>query len=421
MGTWDEMLKKMEDWFAVLRGKYGDNIILINGQRCEYWIGDDGVLYRGVNQAKTTAFMDRAFRDVGEKLGCYCIDTYKPFLPDDQGYISNTPAHKEDDCYIYAHDLVRRLMAEKPRQKMYTTYPGSVQLKRLLRFMEQNTPAMIEKALELTDLDRCVIRMERQTVLKYWAELAALYDAGETSMVKLSLEGIFGKNRELVDLLKEAWERTKRDAAATLESFPTRYTPYEKDCDIVGLHMFAPPALRRVEIREISNDQSRVKLLCASAPGTSVLLFRKTAHTDWQLVKRAPAGWIFDTEAQPMTQYQYMACTEAEKDGKRYAGGFTSVKQITTGPANPNITRAITVGGRNCLYWQSVEGAEGYYIYHKKSQEDSWQRCANVPGDTVFWSESAENGTLYTLRAYCGKGTEQIVSGHNPAVPVQPI
>lgn len=416
MGTWDEMLAKMEDWFSLLRKKYGGNIILINGQRNDCWIGDDGVIYRVKNRDKTTPFMDRAFRDVGEKLDCYCIDTYKPFLPDDRGFISNTPAHKEDECYLYAHELIRRIMTEKPLQKHYASYPGSIRIKRLLRLAEKNSPAKLEKALELSELDRCVIRMERQKIEEYSAELEALYDSGETSLKNLGLKSLFGKNKELFALLKDA--RAKGTGEAV---FADGYTPYGKDCGIIGLNSFAAPTLRRVEIREISNDQSRVKLLCASAPGTTVLLFRKTELTDWQLVKRAPAGWIFDTEAQPLTDYQYMACTEAERDGKRYAGNFTPARCFRTGVATPKITNAVTVGGRNCITWQKVAGADGYYVYHKQEETDGWIRCDSVSGEWGYWSEPAENGKLYTLRAFCGTGAAQIISGHDPAVKVQPI
>jgi len=401
LGTWDEIFEKMEAWFDAVRKKYGDHIILINGQRKDHWIGDDGVLYRVKEGDDSTPFMEKAAEVAMKKLNCYCIDIFRHFLPEDSAYISNTPAHKENECYLYSHSLVRKIIEQMPKQKHFSSYPDEIRLQRLLRLKKHNSIAKIEQALELSDLDRSVIRLEEEELCRYRKELEELYCSQK-------------EDKALMELLNEAASRPAGEA-----EFDSSYPDYSTDSGIIGCCCFEKPRLRRVEIRTITNERGMVKLLCASAPGTTVQLLRRTDDTHWQPLKQAPAGYIFDTQAAPLTHYSYMACSVVECNGKHFVGAFSPVKTIHTGVATPVITSAVRVGGINRISWQKVPQAIGYYIYHRQTQEEAWTRCAQVGGDVFAWSEPSENGKFYTLRAY---GVDEgDVSGHNHAVEVREL
>ncbi len=421
MGDWDEIMDKMSDWFGVIKKKYGEKIILINGQRRNHWIGDDDVIYKLKNPDQTMAYTDKVFKTVGERLGCYCIDTYKPFLPDDCGYISNTPAHKEDECYLYAHAVIRKIMQELPEQKLYNRYPGQIQIRRLARLMGKNSPKLLDEALMLDELDRAVVRLDRKLLLKYENELARIYDTCEHTLRDVTKKNASEYPAELIDALKAAGSGKGKDDDAT--DFPCAYEDYSADSGVIGVksQLFQSPLLRRVELRELVNDRSNVRLQCVSAAGTPVLVFRKTATSDWKLVKRGAAGNLYDSDVKPLTEYWYMVCTEGEKDGKHYLGQFTKPQMIRTGVATPEIAQVLTLDGMNHVTWDAVEGAEGYYIYHKVNEEDAWQRCACVSGSQTRWSEPAENSGWYTLRAFSGTGAAQVVSGHRAGTQAQSL
>lgn len=418
LGTWEEILEKMEGWFTAVRNKYGNRIILVNGQRSQYWIGDDDIIYCQKGKDQGTAFLERAFRDVAKRLDCYCIDTYHPFLPDEQAYISNTPAHKETECYCYAHELVRKITEEVPEQKYYSHIPGAIQLRRLRRLMAKNPPERIEAALSLSELDCCVIRLAPETMDYFHGKLEALYEAGIQSLEELKRRK--GESDSLLAELMSAWEQCQREPKAA--AFDEDYKKYPVDGSVIGPgDGFTMPLFRRIELRELVCDRNSVRLKCATAPNTPVVVFRRSAFSDWKLVTRGVAGYIYDTEVEPLTEYSYVVCTEAEVGGKRYISNFTQPQRIRTGVDVPTLTSVITLGGRNYLTWDRVEGAEGYYIYRKKAETDGWFRCATLSGDVTQWDEPAENGTWYTLRAFQGLGADQVASNHRPGTKTEQL
>ncbi|MDD3164578.1 MAG: hypothetical protein PHS97_01820 [Oscillospiraceae bacterium] len=258
---------------------------------------------------------------------------------------------------------------------------------------------MLEAALPLDELDSLMIRMDEQMLITYAKQMAEIYDACAHTLRGVLRQYCFDSCPALLSAFMDEKFCLPRE---TPPEIPCSYPAYPDESPLIALshHRFHSPLIRRVEIRAIAAEQGRVQLQCATASNTPVLVFRRTAHTPWCLVKKAFGGRIYDEQVTPQTQYQYLVCTETEQNGRHYIGAYAAEKSVVTAVATPHIQAVIQFAGCNTVMWDPVSGAEGYYLYHKHSQAEDWKRCAAVGATATQWSEPEDSGSVYTIRAF---------------------
>lgn len=411
--TQDELLEALDPWLDILRKKYGSRIILMDGQRQDYWIGDDGRIYALPRKAECNEFMDRAFRYVQEKTDCYGIRIGQYFLPDELGYMRNTPAHKEDQCYFAAHDIARYIVDNMPQQKNFDSYPG--QLQRLERLAENNPPAVLEQVMPLSELDKAVLRLGYGNMKKWHDALASIYeDVDRTVPLKTVLH-----RRGISPALAAALRASE---SAPVEEPPKLPSSYAEDPSASTCRL---PKFPKVEMKRLANDGKSVVLEWSVPKNTTVRIFRWSRETGWTVLGKSVEKTFKDSTVLADTQYRYALGTEAGLDGVTFLGGFTAPKTIVTAIGVPALVSAVNISGINRICWLPVDGAEEYRIYRKMTQKDKWEVCTVIPAtDDPCYSEPSalpEGGEWYTVRALRTVKNKKEAGGFQSGLPALPL
>lgn len=410
-GTTEDLFHAMDPWLDLVKAKYGKKIIMIGVERIQHWIGDDDRVYKLPNPYTCNEYLQRAQAYVRSKIDCYQIDVGKNFLPDDLGYMRNTPAHKEDLGYFAVHDLARYIVDNMPEQKVFTQYSGHAHMRHLERLAKNNTVAELNEALPLSQLDKAVLQLGYDQMLHWHDDLAAIYDKADWSQPVEKILAACPAERKLSYALRiAATQSLDNDAAIQIN-----YANYPDDGLVVpGYYSNCQlPAIPNLAVKQIANSADAVSINWVTTPGTCVRVYRQEAGSAWILVGKSTTGVFQDKSVAPLTDYRYCLCAEVQKKAQTVLLNFTAPVSITTAPATPVLTAAVNFAGVNTLRWAPVPGAEKYRIYHKPSPQHKWQHCATISAseDTCYTENSAAGGEWYTVRAVCAVNGKDVAGG----------
>lgn len=183
-----EFLEKIHKWAEWLKAKYGDNIILVNFKVSQYKIGDDDCLYYVYKGAtKKNKLIDKVYSLVRNWLNCYCIEFGRDFLADDVGFGSSAPVHYELDFYEAEAAVIQKIIATKPKQKIYKAYSNEVKVNRIIRLARNNSPDLLSQIFT-GSLDKIIISLPVEVVEQYKKEIIAFYDAEIDNKIDLLKE-----------------------------------------------------------------------------------------------------------------------------------------------------------------------------------------------------------------------------------------
>lgn len=421
LGDNDALIKALDPWLEVLRKKYGKRIILVDGQRMEYWIGDDRKLYRLKKPSDCNPFWIRAVEYVWRKLDCYRISMGRHFLPDELGLMRNTPAHKEDLGYQAAHDLARYIVDNEPKQKLFDRYSGHIQMLHLERLAEKNGAAVLEAALPLSALDKAVIRLGHEEMVRRHDALAALYDACDWTK---SLDEILcTAEPELAKRLREAAGKPAGalgKVAAAYPGYPTR------EAVTIGRNAGCPlPKFPAIKGFKLTVEKATVKVSWSGTKEECVQIHRRSAGSPWQKIGESTTGSFVDKTLRAETEYFYRLSVKAVKDDRQFTGGFTAPRSTRIPVGTPILLGAVNINGVNTLRWAPVEGADAYRVYHKRTTADKWEPCAVVKAgaDTLYCEPSVfpAGGEWYTVRALKTVDGTQAAGGFQAGVSALPL
>ena len=416
LGDRKAVIQEMTPWLELIAKKYGERIILVDGPRMDYWIGDDDRLYRDKRYTEG-AFLEEAARYVCEKTGAYRIRIGDRFLSDELGYMRPTPAHKEDAFYRCCHDIIRYIVDNRPRQKVFGRYPGRVQMERLCRLTKHNAPELLEAALPLTELDRAVIRLGQRALRKYYDALTALYDScGWDQSLETILQGLESEP-ELARLLKNSAQAEGQQ----MPEAPKDYPPYPKE----QLRLLAPagdcclPEFPAVTSCKALWEKADIVLKWAAPRDTTVQVYRASRGEPWTWIGQSGEGSFRDKGVLPGVEYRYSLAVKMEQAGRTYVGGFTKPVCRTVAVGVPQLSGAVHIGEENTVRWAPVDGAEGYRVYRKGGPKERWQVAA-VTEETRY-TECNPAGTWYTVRALKTVKGKQYAGGFQPGVGAEPL
>ena len=420
LGDHDALIEALNPWLDLIKKKYGDKIILIDGQRMAHWIGDDSKLYRDKKPSECNPFWTRAAEVVSRKLNCYRISMGRYFLPDELSLMRNTPAHKENLGYQAMHDIVRYIVDRQPKEKRFDRYSGHIQVLHLERLVERNGAAVLEEALPLNALDKAVIRLGHEEMVKRHDALAALYDTCDWTE---SLEEILRvAEPELAKRLREA----AKVPTDVLGKLATGYPGYPAKREVFSGRNpgCALPKFPAVKGFKLALDKDGVKVTWSGPKEETLQICRRSEQTPWQVIGESASGSFVDKSAQVGTEYFYRLCVKVKQESRYFCGGFTGAKSIKIAVGTPVLVSAVLMNGVNTLRWAPVKGADAYRVY-RKNAADKWEVCVTVEagGDTVFSepSQTPDGGTCYTVRALKNEDGTQSLGGYGPGINALPL
>lgn len=418
-GTRDDVLRAMNPWLDLVKKKYGKKIILIDGQRQDYWIGDDDLLYQVKKPFDCNPYLEKAAQYVCKKLDCYRVRIGRHFLPDEAGYMRNTPAHKEDFCYQASHDIVRFIVDNMPRQKCFDQYSGQVHMLHLERLAKKNSAAALEKALPLCELDKAVIRLGYEGMISRHDLLVQIYDTADWSLTLREILKKYVPDSTLAAELRNA-SCLPLNALGHLKNAYRNYSLLDGILSVSsdGCKL---PKFPAVKLKQIVNHQASVRISWNVEDNQTVHIFRKAADSPWIQIKKANGSTFTDETVAPDKDYWYCLCTEVphpEHPNHCILGNFTVPAMIHTAVAIPHLISAVHMNGMNILHWSPISNAEGYRIYSKPSSTDRWQLLTTIEGgqNTSCSLPSISGGEWYTVRAFRIEGGKQIAGGFRPGI-----
>ena len=201
----DPMRKAFDDWLDKLKGKYGDNIILVNGRRSAFWLGDDGVIYySGEKPEKGNLYVKRMFEYAKRRLNCYSISKESGFLPDERGYMRRRPSHSQDLYYTELHNTIKHITANRPKKMNYNVCHHVTWIKQLIYLSENNPPEVIKAAVNLDPIDECILSLGHRAIKRNWRTLARLYRFERKDVKRALSKFDFKGNEVLKEKLVEA-------------------------------------------------------------------------------------------------------------------------------------------------------------------------------------------------------------------------
>lgn len=423
LGDVDDILNQMADWIELVKKKFGEKIILIDAHRLDYWIGDDNQIYRLKKKNDCNAFAARAFEYVQKALGCYAISISKEFLPDELGFMRNTPSHKENICYFATHDIIKKIVAEQPEQKLYTECPGEVWMKHWLHLSSDNSLDKLKKVFSLSEVDEAVLRLDPGLQKVYQKELAEIYDLHMHSLQDVLKSYDFSQCEEL----KYALNRPASEVIPMeFKEIKTDYPAYSRRSGIAsgtsGLCKF--PKFPKIKVKRIWNDKNVIRIQWESPEKkpVSARIYRKSEHEDWKLIGTDDTGSFEDTLISANTEYTYCLCAPVEWNEHVLLGGFTRLVHIRSCVAVPHLLHAVCIDGINTLTWEAVPGAEGYRVYYKKTGKDKWIDWEEQ--ETIGFqqpSRSIKGGEWYTVRAYSFINGKKVLSDFEKGISARPL
>ena len=156
-----------------------------------------------------------------------------------------------------------------------------------------------------------------------------------------------------------------------------------------------------------ANTASGVKLTWSSTPQADYYyIYRKDEDaSSYEKVDYVDASTLsyVDDSAEPGALYDY-------KIKLRTGSGFTEAGPRSTilRLENPVISKVANYDKGMKVAWDETDGADGYYIYRKTSQDGTWEKLDKVEdGSTVSYKDTtvkAGKRYYYTVKAYSDEG-----------------
>lgn len=417
LGEWKEIYKKTEEWCSIIRKKYNNKIILINGGYSDYWIGDENKIYRTKQANDSNRMLDEAFEYYMNKFECYGIDYRKHFVTDDVGYIRNLPAHFEDEFYILCHDTIRYIVDNIPSKKLYNNLPNSIRLKQMLRLKGENAPSLINTIYPLSELDKVIVSLDKDIVAMYESNIKEIYENDWTTVEEVYSNYDFSKCTAL-------WEKIKNISIDKINTVDYQNLPVSYLSERTNGSSF----VTRNEImynigfdtvcwKHLLPDRSTISISWSAPLKTLVQIERRQEFTDWEVVAINGSGSYIDKNIESNSDYYYRLSTIKEKDGIQWRGNFTKEYKVHTTPDVPTMLNVIRIGRKNIIHWKKVDNVEGYLIYKKINLKASWNEIAKVDFKNDYWEEDENSDEcLYTVRAYNFYGEIRYAGGHSPGM-----
>ena len=187
-------LKKFAD---ILMSIYGENIILIKSKRQVRKLDDTDKILPYTNEevnSERNRKNDIFCKAFTEYTNCYLVDIADGFLSDDRAFVSLSPAHYEKECYYEEGKIIKKIITERPENRLFDTYSGKVALDRLIRFRKaQNDLSELEKIFNKNLLDKYLLTQSVEFLEQNYDTVIKIYDRNYKTEEQLLSDSDFVK------------------------------------------------------------------------------------------------------------------------------------------------------------------------------------------------------------------------------------
>ena len=153
----------------------------------------------------------------------------------------------------------------------------------------------------------------------------------------------------------------------------------------------------------VMNDNGGITITWDSVDGSSEYrIYRRGAgETSWTYLTTVKGNSYTDNNVKSGAYYRY---TVRSASGKVF-GGYDTNGKVLRCIATPVLLDVVANDSKVTLSWGKVDGATGYYVYHKLEGAKYWTRIAVVTdGSTSYVDTDVEDGKtyIYTVKAFYG-------------------
>lgn len=156
------------------------------------------------------------------------------------------------------------------------------------------------------------------------------------------------------------------------------------------------------KMKSAINDATGITITWDSLDGsTEYRIYRRGAGEKyWTYLETVKGNSYTDENVKSGAYYRY---TVRSASGWTF-GGFDADGKVLRCIATPELLSAVSADKKVSLNWSRVEGATGYYVYHKLAGARYWTRIATVTTGTSYVDSDVKlNSTYqYTVKAFYG-------------------
>lgn len=152
------------------------------------------------------------------------------------------------------------------------------------------------------------------------------------------------------------------------------------------------------------------------AGATGYRLYYQTGSSAWKYVTQTSASSYVHSPVTTGQTYKYYVRAYRTVDGQKVYGAYSEGKSGKAVPKKCVITKATAGSKKAALSWNKVNGASGYRIYYKTSENGAWTYVTQVgSGSTASYTAAGlKSGQTYyfTMRAYRTVNGEKVYGAY---------
>lgn len=176
--TQEEILAELKNFADLLKSLYCDKIILIASRRQILKVDDTDKIVPytkaevNILRNEKCRIFEKAFC---EYTNCRYIDIVRQFCSDDLSFVSVSPIHYEDSCYIEEGKIIKKIIDENPEQRVFSDYDSDTRLKRIIRFKKSGNNIDILKQIFDKWQDEILLGLSPKQIEHNFSFLKSIY------------------------------------------------------------------------------------------------------------------------------------------------------------------------------------------------------------------------------------------------------
>lgn len=202
----DKYIKqRLDKYIKIIKEKYGEKIILINIFYNKFFLNTKFKVEPFKHSFKELTdkniFINKWQSYVAKKLNCYVVDISKYFLGDERFIWGESPVHYENCFHVNCAKFVDKIISEKPKNKIFDSYPIQEKLNRLIEYKNANGISNIVMDLFcLTELDKYIILLDNNIIVECYDEIVDIYTQGYINLSDVLSKFKFRENSKLKEI-----------------------------------------------------------------------------------------------------------------------------------------------------------------------------------------------------------------------------
>ncbi len=148
--------------------------------------------------------------------------------------------------------------------------------------------------------------------------------------------------------------------------------------------------------------------------GYTAYVYRQANGTEGSvtLLTQTTAGGYYDQTAENNVMYSYRV--DLVRNDETLSGIETAFESYM---ASPTIQSVTNVSGGAKVTWTAVNGADGYFVYRKDTQEGTWHMIGSTQKNLYYTDTTVENGVVYyyAIKSFTVVDGERVFSASSSA------